>query len=134
LFNDATALAGYATMMMMMMMMTMIEVEIKILALRTSRNVQSRHTLPFLMRSGTTSTSEPLCCKSARHRLTALPQQLHADGCGVGQPLRFECMQAITANRHCYRLHYPRRPAQYIASVKPARSDATWRLVYAEAG
>ena len=32
--------------------------------------------------------------------------------------------------RHCYRLHYPRRPAQYITSVKPARSEATWQLVY----
>jgi len=30
----------------------------------------------------------------------------------------------------CIRLHYPRRPpAQYIISVKPARSEATWRLV-----
>ena len=31
--------------------------------------------------------------------------------------------------RHCYRPHYPRRPAQYITSVKPARSEATWQLV-----
>ena len=28
---------------------------------------------------------------------------------------------------HCYRLHYPRRPAQYIINVKPARSEAGWR-------
>jgi len=26
-------------------------------------------------------------------------------------------------------LHYPRRPAQYIISIKPARSKATWQLV-----
>jgi len=26
-------------------------------------------------------------------------------------------------------LHYPRRPAQYIISIKPARSEATWQLV-----
>jgi len=30
---------------------------------------------------------------------------------------------------HCYRLHYPRRPVQYIISFKPARSEATWRFV-----
>ena len=32
---------------------------------------------------------------------------------------------------HCYRLHYPRRPAQYINSVKPtpAWSETPWRLV-----
>ena len=31
--------------------------------------------------------------------------------------------------RRRYRLRYPRRPAQYIASVRPARNEATWRLV-----
>jgi len=30
---------------------------------------------------------------------------------------------------HCFRLHYPRLPAQYIIIVKPSRSEATWRLV-----
>ena len=29
----------------------------------------------------------------------------------------------------CYRLHYPRRSAQCIISVKPAQSEATWQLV-----
>ena len=29
----------------------------------------------------------------------------------------------------CYRLHYPRRSAQCIISVKPARSEVTWQLV-----
>jgi len=33
-------------------------------------------------------------------------------------------MQAIIADS--YRLHYPRRPAQYIISVKPARSEAKY--------
>jgi len=31
---------------------------------------------------------------------------------------------------HCYRLHYSRRPARYIVSVEPARSEAPWRLVH----
>jgi len=31
--------------------------------------------------------------------------------------------------RHCYRLRYSRRPVRCIISVKPARSEATWRLV-----
>jgi len=30
---------------------------------------------------------------------------------------------------HCYRLHYPRRTAQYIVGVEPARKVAQWRLV-----
>ena len=28
-----------------------------------------------------------------------------------------------------YRLHYPRRPVQYIIRVKPALSEARWRLI-----
>jgi len=78
-----------------------------------------------------------MCCKSVRHWLTAAPQQLHTDNRWVWhighrdiQLLCFRCTQSACDNcRHRYRLHYPRRPAQYIISVKPERSEATWRLV-----
>ena len=49
--------------------------------------------------------SQPLfarmCCKSARHWLTAAPHSNSTqitDGCGIGQLLCFRCMQTITAD------------------------------------
>ena len=60
-----------------------------------------------------------VCRKSVRYWLTDAPSNSIQikDGCGVGQMLCFRCMQAGDSCWHCYRLHYPRRPAQYIISV-----------------
>ena len=55
------------------------------------------------------------------------------DGCGVGHGHRDIWQLLCFRWWHCYRLHYSRRPAQYIISVKPARSESVlqWcRLQY----
>jgi len=69
----------------------------------------------------------PLCPSNSAHRdnrrmsrrqnMTAVVFQTHAE--------------KIAGNNcwHCYRLHYPRRPAQYIIGVKPTGSEAMWRPV-----
>ena len=43
-------------------------------------------------------------------------------------------MHAGNNCRHCYRLRYPQPSGQCIDSVKPARSESTWRLVDPKTG
>jgi len=85
--------------------------------------------------SSALQSSAGVCCKSARHWLTAVPYQLTqiTNGRGDGhiwQLLRFIQTHAGANCWHCYRLrHYSRRPAQYVIRIKPARSEAMRRLV-----
>jgi len=74
--------------------------------------------------SSTVKMENKVCCKSARHWLTALPWQLHRDNKWM-----WHRPAVVFQMPDTYRLHYQRRPAQYIISAKPARSEATWRLV-----
>jgi len=74
--------------------------------------------------SSTVKMENKVCCKSARHWLTALPWQLHRDNRWM-----WHRPAVVFQMPDTYRLHYQRRPAQYIISAKPARSEATWRLV-----
>ena len=56
---------------------------------------------------------------------------LLVEGCPLAAPHRLQTGVALWRRPRqllCFRCHYPRRPAQYI-SVKPARSDATQRLM-----
>jgi len=82
-----------------------------------------------------------VCCKSARHWLTAAPYSTSAhitDGCDIS---RRDIWQLLRFSRsiarcvwHCYRLHYLRRPAQYIISVKPAWSEVQFTYVVETGG
>jgi len=63
-----------------------------------------------------------VCCKSARHWLAA-PAQLHT--CNRWVWRRSAAVQVITAGIVVAYITHDDRPV----SVKPARSEATWRLV-----
>ena len=63
-----------------------------------------------------------VCCKSARHWLS----DAHRLQMGVASA---SCCVSGDNCRHCNRLHYHQRPAEYIIGVKPERSETTRRLV-----
>jgi len=69
-----------------------------------------------------------MCCKSARHWLTAAPWQLHAYNRRVWRRPTV-VFQVHTGDNclHCYRLHYPRRRPAQISPLYHQRQAGTER-------
>jgi len=77
--------------------------------------------------------SQPLCCKSARHWLTAVPiatdnRWVWRRPSGRMAAVVFRAHACDTC-WHCYRPRYPRRPVKRRGAGTQRVSDVAWRLV-----